>query len=98
MNEDPFTVIIAGGGPVGLTAAHALSKAGIDFILLERKENVIIDVGASIILGAESLRVMHQLGLLKKLLEKGCELQTKKSITVDGYEFKSTTYKYVKAK
>lgn len=86
-----FKVIIVGGGPVGLIAAHAMRLAGIDFIVLERRDNVVIDVGASIVLGPSSLRVMHQLGLLNKLLLVGSELYHKKAFILDGYEFNNST-------
>lgn len=63
-----FKVIIVGGGPVGLTAAHALSLAGIDFLILERRDSIVLEEGASLVLGPNSLRVMHQFGLLDTLL------------------------------
>lgn len=86
-----FKVIIVGGGPVGLTTAHSLLLAGIDFVVLERRDSVIVDVGASLVLGPPSLRVMHQLGLLDTLLAVGGELKHNKAFTLDGAEFKDST-------
>jgi 2-polyprenyl-6-methoxyphenol hydroxylase-like FAD-dependent oxidoreductase len=43
-----FRVIIAGGGIAGLTLANALERAGIDFILLEGRNEIAPQVGASI--------------------------------------------------
>lgn len=83
-----FTVIIVGGGPVGLTAALALHSAGIRFLLLERREEVVVDVGASIVIGAGSLRVFHQLGLTDKLRPIGGHLINRKLFTKDGYKFR----------
>lgn len=94
-----FKVIIVGGGPVGLVAANALLLAGIDFIVLESRDSVVVDEGASIVLGPSSLRVMHQLGLLDKLLLIGAELKHRKSLTLDGYEFDNTApFVYMKEK
>lgn len=69
-----FKVIVIGGGPVGLTAAHSLSKAGIDFVVLERRPEVFEDVGASLVLFPHSMRVMSQFGLLPKLRSIGHEV------------------------
>ncbi|KAL5363258.1 hypothetical protein BJX96DRAFT_186684 [Aspergillus floccosus] len=80
----PFKVIVVGGGPVGLTAAHALHHAGIDFIVLERRESVVLDQGASLVLAPQSLRVMHQFGLLARLRGIGSELHRGKAYTRDG--------------
>ncbi|KAH7305958.1 hypothetical protein B0I35DRAFT_483705 [Stachybotrys elegans] len=63
----PFKVIIAGGGPVGLTAAHALSQAGIDFLLLEGHHQVMASVGSNLVLNPQGLRALSQLGLLDAL-------------------------------
>lgn len=84
-----FKVIIIGGGPVGLTAGHALALAGIDFVILERRDSIVLDEGASLVLGPNSLRVMHQLGLLTSLLEIGSEFKHQKLFTLDGKEFKN---------
>ncbi|PKK42758.1 hypothetical protein CI102_13005 [Trichoderma harzianum] len=89
-----FKVIIVGGGPVGLTAAHALHKAGIDFTVLERSNEIAMDVGASIALGSATLRVLHQLGLLDQLWDLGGEIAFQKKFTIDGYNFKSGDWLY----
>ncbi|CAJ0548453.1 Ff.00g020660.m01.CDS01 [Fusarium sp. VM40] len=49
MLTSPFTVIIVGGGPVGLLTAHALHQAGIDFVVLEQRSDIFEDAGASLI-------------------------------------------------
>ncbi|KAK5999341.1 hypothetical protein QM012_005559 [Aureobasidium pullulans] len=41
-------VIIAGGGIAGLTLANALEQANIDYVLLERRDEIAPQVGASI--------------------------------------------------
>ncbi|KAJ4420471.1 hypothetical protein N0V82_004348 [Gnomoniopsis sp. IMI 355080] len=59
------------GGPVGLTAALMLSKAGYDFVLLEARPQVVEDVGASLTLFPHTIRILAQLGLLNQLREYG---------------------------
>ncbi|KAI4598586.1 hypothetical protein KJ359_002999 [Pestalotiopsis sp. 9143b] len=83
---NPFKVIIVGAGPAGLSLAHALTLAKIDFVVLERRETVSIDVGASLVLAAPTLRVMEQFGLLDKLLAISCELRSNKSLDIKGNE------------
>lgn len=91
MSSTPFKVIIVGGGPNGITAAHTLERAGIDFVVLESRENVVDDVGASLVLSPGTLRVFHQLGLLNQLLEIGSTLLHNKGFTTDGHVFKQTS-------
>lgn len=59
---------------MGLTAAHVLSKAGIDFVVLEGRPQVVEDVGASIVLMPHSIRILAQLGLLDQVRELGHEV------------------------
>lgn len=82
--ESRFKVIIVGGGPIGLIAAHALHQAGIDFIVLERRNSIVEDSGASIVLYPQTFRVLHQLGILETLLPWGTELNHHLSFTKDG--------------
>ena len=63
MPTQGFKVIVVGGGPVGLTAAHALSRAKIDFVLLERRPSPVIDAGSNLVLNPTGLRALDQLGL-----------------------------------
>ena len=67
-------VIVAGGGPVGLTAALALSKANIDFLVLEKNPNAIIDAGSDLVLSHISTRALYQCGLEDSLKRVTSEL------------------------
>ncbi|KAF4471445.1 Zeaxanthin epoxidase chloroplastic [Fusarium albosuccineum] len=62
-----FKGIVVGGGPVGLTAAHALGRANIDFVLLESRPSPVVDAGGSLVLLPMGLRTFDQLGLRSSL-------------------------------
>ena len=59
----PFRVVIAGGGLVGLTAAHIFHKLDIDFVVLEKSSSVISPYGTTMGIWPQTFRVLHQLGL-----------------------------------
>ncbi|KAK7911168.1 monooxygenase [Apiospora marii] len=68
MAEKPskrFRAIVVGGGLVGLTAAHILTRAGIDFIVLEKHKSVLTSRGTQLALWPQIFRVFDQLGLLE---------------------------------
>lgn len=90
MIQGKFKVIVAGGGPVGLTAAHALSRAGIEYVVLEAHDSVTVDVGASLALWPQGLRVLSQLGLLDRLRELGEEMGRTTAVTLGGRKYKET--------
>ena len=89
--NNAFKVIVVGGGPVGLAAAHALHLAGIDFLVLERRPAIVEDKGASLIVHPHTLRVLHQFGVLEELLPRGAELHHHLSFTAEGHVFKEGT-------
>ncbi|KAF7681038.1 fad binding domain-containing protein [Alternaria burnsii] len=61
--EPYFKVIIIGAGVGGLTLAHSLHKADIDYVILD-KHPVAPEWGASITIHTQSARILDQLGLL----------------------------------
>ncbi|KAK2749197.1 putative secondary metabolism biosynthetic enzyme [Myotisia sp. PD_48] len=68
-----FRVIVAGGGIAGLAMSHALSKANIDHVVLEKQSQVVYPSGASIGLWPNSMRFLDQIGCLddiKKICAK----------------------------
>lgn len=57
-----FKVIIVGGGIAGLTLAIALEKFDLDYVLLEAHSTMTPEVGASIGMFPNGLRILDQLG------------------------------------
>lgn len=74
---------------MGLVAAHSLSKANIDFVVLEGRPEVVKDVGASLVLGADSMRLLSQFGLLDKLRVTGTEILKWESYSTQGNKYNS---------
>ncbi|KAF7562291.1 hypothetical protein G7046_g1840 [Stylonectria norvegica] len=64
--QRPFRVIIAGAGAGGLAFSHALQRAGIDHVVLE-KGVVAPDWGASISLWGNGGRILSQIGCMDAL-------------------------------
>lgn len=90
-NGSSFKAVIVGGGPIGLTAAHAFYLAGIDFVVLERRPTIVEDQGASLVVYPTTFRVMEQFGILEPMLAAGSELVHHLSLTADGRVFKEGT-------
>jgi 2-polyprenyl-6-methoxyphenol hydroxylase-like FAD-dependent oxidoreductase len=59
-------VIIVGAGPVGLYLAHALSRANIDYVVLEQYGSVLRYQGAGVLLYPQTLRLLDQIGIYEK--------------------------------
>ncbi|GKU07493.1 zeaxanthin chloroplastic [Fusarium langsethiae] len=68
MDRSKPKILIAGGGIAGLSLANMLEKAGIDYVLLESYESIAPQVGASIGLQSNGLRILDQLGCANELL------------------------------
>lgn len=71
-----FKVIIAGGSVAGLTLANALERAGVDFLLLEKRD-IAPNVGQSIFVLPCSALVLEQLGVNKTLDDGSVPIQTR---------------------
>lgn len=71
--QESFRAIIVGGGPVGLTAAHSFSRAGIDFVVLEARNTCTPEAGASLVVNPASFRIFHQLGLESQARQASAE-------------------------
>lgn len=77
-------VVIVGGGPVGLVAAHALDKAGIDYVILEGRGEQEYEPGASLAVWPHNVRLLDQLGLLDEALQTYQPTLWKRNLRRDG--------------
>jgi hypothetical protein len=66
----PFKAIIIGGSISGLTLAHTFTYAGIDYILLEARDTISPQLGASIVIMPNGARILDQLGVYEEMREK----------------------------
>ena len=65
--QDSFRVIIVGGSIAGLTLALCLERAGIDYLVLEARDRIDPQVGASIGIFSNGARILEQLGVYDKI-------------------------------
>lgn len=88
MAEEPkqssFRVIIVGGGPVALTAAHIFDRIGVDYVILERWHALDVESGASLALWPHNVRLLDQLGLLKEAEASYQPVHLKRNLRRDG--------------
>lgn len=82
-----FRVIIAGGGIAGLTLANALEKANINYVLLEARDTITPQVGASIGFFPNGGRILDQLGCFDPILKDTSELLRGRSRDKNGVQF-----------
>lgn len=81
-----FPAVIIGGGPVGLCLAHALSLAGIDYVLLERRDTVVEESGFGLALWPYGVRILDQLDLLEEGRQMSLLMKDKYNLGPDGSE------------
>lgn len=65
-----LTAAVVGGGIGGLAAAAALTRAGIDVSVYEQAP-ALGEVGAGVLMGPNSMRLLHRLGLGEAIEEAG---------------------------
>ena len=92
MATKSFKCIVVGGGPVGLTAAHSLSRANLDFVILESRPKIVLDAGSNLVLLPIGLRVLGQLGLLSAIESVSSPMARFKRIDHDGKDIGDTLW------
>lgn len=89
--------IIVGGGPVGLTAAHALKRAGINFVLLESQPTCVLEAGSNSVLLPSGMRTLGQLGPMNQVRLRSSALDHVTRIDHQGQSIGDvTTFKHLK--
>ena len=89
MPPPTFKVLIAGGSLTGLTLALALEKAGIDWELFE-KGDIAPQLGASIGLHPQSLRILDQLGVWEDIQKVVIPLEHRQHLDGSGRCFEDS--------
>lgn len=97
--ERPFRAIVVGAGVTGLAMSHALQKANIDHIVLERGNEAAPASGASIAMYPHGCRILEQIGCLKAAKASTAPLDRLVNRRPDGSEIAENNFwKYVKEK
>ena len=89
-------IVIAGGGIAGLALALMLERFDIDYVLLESHSQIAPDVGASIGMFPNGLRILDQLGCvdpIKGLFGGACPYNTSHTRSENG-EVLSTVHEF----
>ena len=79
-----FRVVIVGGSIAGLTLAHALARAGIDYVILEARDDMAPRLGASIGIFSNGARILDQLGIFDTIEQHVDSLKYSQSWTGKG--------------
>lgn len=69
--QPQFRVLIVGGSVAGLTLAHCLERANIEYLILEKGDDIAPQVGASIGIMPNGGRILEQLGLFGE--DRACD-------------------------
>ncbi|KAK6086161.1 2-heptyl-3-hydroxy-4(1H)-quinolone synthase 1 [Seiridium cupressi] len=87
MTNPGFRIVLAGGGPVGLVAAHVFAAADIDFVLLEQRPFIVPQQGAGIVLFPHTQRVFEQLGLMDRICKIAHPFLENRSVSSGGRHY-----------
>jgi len=90
VQKPSFRVIIAGGSIGGLTLAHCLSRAGIDYVVLEARSEIAPQIGAAIGISPNGGRILDQLELFDVINAQSCPMKFVHSRESDGTRFSSS--------
>lgn len=73
-NKKTTDIMVLGAGPVGLTAAHALTDRDMDYVLIDREQRTNTHSYA-LALHPETLALLDNLGIVEPVLDKAIQLQ-----------------------
>jgi 2-polyprenyl-6-methoxyphenol hydroxylase-like FAD-dependent oxidoreductase len=85
-NCPTFRVIIVGGGVAGLAMAHALHRAKIDYIVLEKRQEIVETSGAGIGMWPQGVRILDQFRLLDAMKAISAPMKLSYHLNPDGSE------------
>jgi FAD dependent monooxygenase len=91
-SEPPFKVLIIGGSVSGLTLANALERANIEFMVIEKRSDVVVGAGAALGLLPNGLRIMDQLNVSSELMMAGTPIHTMINRWKDGQPFSKSHF------
>jgi FAD dependent monooxygenase len=91
-SKPPFRVLIIGGSVSGLTLANALDRANIDFMVLEKRPDVVFGAGAALGLLPNGLRILDQLDIFSELMMAGTPIHTMINRWKDGQAFSKSHF------
>jgi 2-polyprenyl-6-methoxyphenol hydroxylase-like FAD-dependent oxidoreductase len=78
---EEHAVVIAGGGPTGLMLAGELALAGVDVVIVERRDSQQVEGSRAGGLHSRTIEVLDQRGIAERFLEAGQAMQ------VQGFAF-----------
>lgn len=90
--RQPFKVLIIGGSVSGLTLANALDRANIEFLVLEKRPDVVYGAGAALGLLPNGLRILDQLNVSSELMTAGTPIHTMINRWKDGQPFSKSHF------
>lgn len=70
MEKQGFRVIIVGGSVAGLTLAQCLTRHNIEYVVLEARDDIAPQEGASISIMPNASLALDQLGILDDILDE----------------------------
>ena len=89
MDRKALRVVIVGGSIAGLSLAHCLARADIDYVVLEKRCELAPQEGASIGIMPNGARILQQLGLYDALEELVHPLEEAHVTYPDGFHYSS---------
>jgi len=84
VKQDRLRVVIVGGSIAGFTLAHCLHHNNIEFVVLEAGKEIAPQLGASIVVLPNGVRILDQLGIFDEITVVAEPLEAALTWTGDG--------------